>query len=672
MSEKAAMSVPGANAFEVSTRSSEPFPPAISDHELLHQIGSGAYGDVWLARSILGELRAVKVIYRSRFSDARPFEREFEGIQRFEPISRSHPSQLAILHVGKNETSGCFYYVMELADDASSPVAPEVTRLSSSGPKLDQTLVTSVASKEYLPRTLRHDLDQHGRLPVRDCVQIGLSLTTALSHLHQHGLVHRDIKPSNVIFVNGVPKLSDIGLVTEAGDTQSIVGTEGYIPPEGPGTAQADIFSLGKVLYEIGTGMDRRRAPELPRDLRSWPDFAAAVEFNEIVLRACASEPARRYQSAQEIRSDLAVLQQGRSVRQRYARQHYWAVLRKAGFATVLVITAVLFVSHFLRRGTDHYAKSPISRVNFLVEQGFVHIRGETMGKTLEAVAEFTEAVQLDPHYLPALNGLYHAHVHLESPDWLENLRANARKLTALSPKSSEACQAVAFVEWREEHFFDALEGARRATRLPAASMEASAYAHLEYGFFLTNVGDSAGASREYQKAYAIYPEDPIIQDHLGHPYFMRRQFRKAFDYYLASVNLQPDHLNGHHWLGQTYEELELFDKAIEEFKTLDRLNRVDAAARKNFYDDLLRAVHERGAKGYWGQRLTVALSRSPQHFYEIANMYAHLGEKQKAYEYLGNAHEHQEFMEDLMFEPWWDHNDPEFQVIARKVGLMR
>jgi serine/threonine protein kinase len=67
-----------------------------------------------------------------------------------------------------------------------------------------------------------------------------------LAHLHEQGLVHRDIKPSNVIFVNGVPKLSDIGVVTDAGDTQSIVGTEGYLPPEGPGTPQADIYSLGQ------------------------------------------------------------------------------------------------------------------------------------------------------------------------------------------------------------------------------------------------------------------------------------------------------------------------------------------------------------------------------------------------------------------------------------------
>jgi hypothetical protein len=56
-------------------------------------------------------------------------------------------------------------------------------------------------SSLYSPHTLRHDLEKRGRLPIADCVQIGFSLTIAIAHLHQHGLVHRDIKPSNVIFV---------------------------------------------------------------------------------------------------------------------------------------------------------------------------------------------------------------------------------------------------------------------------------------------------------------------------------------------------------------------------------------------------------------------------------------------------------------------------------------
>src|SRR5215471_14136175 len=93
----------------------------VPDHELIRVIGKGAYGEVWLARNIFGEYRAVKVIWRREFGEEdRPFQREFEGIKRFEPISRSHPSQLAILHVGKNEQAGCFYYVMELADPVSA------------------------------------------------------------------------------------------------------------------------------------------------------------------------------------------------------------------------------------------------------------------------------------------------------------------------------------------------------------------------------------------------------------------------------------------------------------------------------------------------------------------------------------------------------------------------
>ena len=50
----------------------------------------------------------------------------------------------------------------------------------------------------YSPRTLRSDLRAHTRLPVARVVELGLGLTEALAHLHEHGLVHRDIKPSNI------------------------------------------------------------------------------------------------------------------------------------------------------------------------------------------------------------------------------------------------------------------------------------------------------------------------------------------------------------------------------------------------------------------------------------------------------------------------------------------
>jgi len=157
------------------------------------------------------------------------------------------------------------------------------------------------------PRTLKHEVQSRGRLPVEECVQIGLALTTALAHLHDHGLIHRDVKPSNIIFVNGVPKLADIGLVTDVEATRSFVGTEGFIPPEGPGTVSADLYSLGKVLYEISMGRSRLDFPALPDNWDDLPEDEQAQlrEFNEVLVKACESDAGRRYSSARQMHEDL-------------------------------------------------------------------------------------------------------------------------------------------------------------------------------------------------------------------------------------------------------------------------------------------------------------------------------------------------------------------------------
>ena len=63
----------------------------VPDYHLIRRIGSGAYGEVWLAQSITGALRAVKIVWREDFELEKTFHREFEGIQQFEPISRGHP-----------------------------------------------------------------------------------------------------------------------------------------------------------------------------------------------------------------------------------------------------------------------------------------------------------------------------------------------------------------------------------------------------------------------------------------------------------------------------------------------------------------------------------------------------------------------------------------------------
>ena len=331
--------------------------PTIPDHQLLKKIGGGSYGEVWLARNVLGGYRAIKIIYRQGFDHDRPFEREFEGIQKFEPISRAHPRQLDILHVGRNEQAGYFYYVMELADDAGEKPkteirdpkeirTPNVETLKPNGPARDSGF--GIRNSElYTPRTLKLDLQRRGRLPVDECITIGLSLTTALAHLHEHGLIHRDVKPSNIVFVNGVPKLADIGLVTDIEATRSFVGTEGFIPPEGPGTVQADLYSLGKVLYEMSMGRSRLDFPALPAN---WDDLSQdeqkrLLEINEVLLKSCESDVSKRYASAEQMQAELVLLQRGQSVKHKHALQRRWALAKRGGVVVTALVAAVALLS---------------------------------------------------------------------------------------------------------------------------------------------------------------------------------------------------------------------------------------------------------------------------------------------------------------------------------------
>lgn len=164
---------------------------------------------------------------------------------------------------------------MELADDAASLAKAASTPGAPSLP---------AKSADYPPATLAALLKQRGRLPCAEALPLAWSLASALDQLHGHGLVHRDSQPANIIFVGGKPKRADIGLVTTTAGADTLVGTAGYIPPEGPGTPAADRYSFGKVLYEIVTGNDRQEFPRLPHDLAQLPDREQLLELNEVLI----------------------------------------------------------------------------------------------------------------------------------------------------------------------------------------------------------------------------------------------------------------------------------------------------------------------------------------------------------------------------------------------------
>ncbi|MGI8602435.1 MAG: SUMF1/EgtB/PvdO family nonheme iron enzyme [Verrucomicrobiales bacterium] len=273
---------------------------------MLRCIGRGSYGEVWMARAVTGALRAVKVVRRKDFEMERTFEREFEGIRSFEPISRNHPGLIDILHVGRNQEEGFYYCVMELADDRYRG--------------------RQISPADYEPRTLGTDKRDGERLDLDKITEVGLLVAEGLAHLHAHGLIHRDVKPSNIIFVNGVAQLADIGLVAAYGQ-RTYVGTEGFVPPEGPGTPQADTYSLGMVLYELTTRKDRLEFPAVPDDISLLGDRKKWRALNEVICRACAPVPKQRYASADEMADDLRRVLLGKTrKRGLLGRKRTWAV----------------------------------------------------------------------------------------------------------------------------------------------------------------------------------------------------------------------------------------------------------------------------------------------------------------------------------------------------------
>ncbi len=193
---------------------------------------------------------------------------------------------------------------------------------------------------EYVPGlTLEAKLAGHP-LAESEVFQLGKQLASGLEAAHKEGIIHRDLKPSNLkVTPDGRLKILDFGLAymlkaeTEAAatatapltETYSDAGTLPYMAPEQvkglKPDARADVWSAGAVLYEMSTGEQPfgelvrgaliaailERAPVPPREIN--PKISEGLE--RVILRALQKDPKERYQSAGDLRIDLANLATG-------------------------------------------------------------------------------------------------------------------------------------------------------------------------------------------------------------------------------------------------------------------------------------------------------------------------------------------------------------------------
>lgn len=268
-------------------------------YEVLSPIARGGMAEVYQARdNLLGRPVALKVLHPEFAVDQAFVERFRREAQA--AANLNHPHIVAVYDWGQED--GTYFMVMEYVQG----------------------------------RTLRDLLKSEGRLSPRRTVEIAAETAAALHFAHRHGVVHRDVKPGNILCTtSGETKVTDFGIARAVGtaegltQTGAVIGTATYFSPEqAQGFAtdpRTDVYSLGVVMYEVLTGQApfrgdspvavaykhvreqavpmRQLVPELPRDLEA------------IVAKCMAKDADNRYQSAEELRQDLARFAQGQPVR---------------------------------------------------------------------------------------------------------------------------------------------------------------------------------------------------------------------------------------------------------------------------------------------------------------------------------------------------------------------
>lgn len=259
--------------------------------------------NVYLAHDVILDREVAIKMLRIDFANEEEFIKRFQR-EAQSATSLTHPNIVSIYDVG--EEDDLYYIVMEY--------------------------VHGMTLKQYI--------QQHSPVQVDKALDIMKQLTLAMSHAHQNHIVHRDIKPHNILLdEEGNVKITDFGIAmalsaTSITQTNSVLGSVHYLSPEqargGMATKKSDIYSLGIVMFELLTGRLpfsgesavsialKHLQSETP-SLKRWnPDIPQSVE--NIVLKATAKDPFRRYESLEEMDEDLfSALDPGRMNEPKFA-----------------------------------------------------------------------------------------------------------------------------------------------------------------------------------------------------------------------------------------------------------------------------------------------------------------------------------------------------------------
>jgi serine/threonine protein kinase/tetratricopeptide (TPR) repeat protein len=368
----------------------EETPGTLGDYRIVREVGRGGMGVVYEAEQLSLRRRvALKVLPFAAVMDPRHLQR-FRN-EALAAASLDHPHAVKVYGVGCER--GVHYIAMQFVDgrtlaDLIRERRGEAVRPA---PGADATRTYAADTASTVSAEVRAPSSSRAKGDAayfRRVAGWGAQAAEALEHAHGLGVVHRDVKPGNLL-VDGRGELhvADFGLAKLAADpgvtvTGDLLGTLRYMSPEQAAAKhdlvdhRSDVYSLGVTLYELLTlepafaGQGREEIlsriasaePVAPRKLeRSVPR-----DLETVVLKAMEKDPARRYQSAQELADDLRRFLGAEPIRARrpgltdrtakWVRRHRAAVGAVLGAALVVLPTLVGIVGWGLTKEANRRA----------------------------------------------------------------------------------------------------------------------------------------------------------------------------------------------------------------------------------------------------------------------------------------------------------------------------
>ena len=307
--------------------------------------------------------------------------------------------------------------------------------------------------------------------------------------------------------------------------------------------------------------------------------------------------------------------------------------------------------------------------------QGTYHLKGYGRGsgeQELRKASEyFQQAIDTDPNFVLAYIGMAKAHgdVPVSTPEDRAIRKNAAEAALALDPKSSEALGILADLKW---HDFD-WSGAEQAYRQSISSNPNNAQVRDDFCTLLAEMGRMEEASRECQIAQELDPDNA----HLPFVFYWRGESDRAVAMLRMMIERQPNDGGMHYLLFQSYAQQADHKDAIEELQKTYTLYGYSETAGK-----LHRAF---ATSGYNGALLALAkdlerLHAAKQTFMPVnlADLYATLGEKDRAFYWLEQAYAHRDMislgepLDYIMVNPMVNplRSDPRFKDLVRRMGL--